>query len=81
MRSYAGSGNDGSVHWRLRQAAPWRRDEMTIAVFTKNLTNPAYEAFRIAADQIARSTGARSCTSFRSSRTMSTSRRRWWNRS
>jgi ribose transport system substrate-binding protein len=34
-------------------------DEMTIAVFTKNLTNPAYEAFRIAADQIARSTGAR----------------------
>jgi ribose transport system substrate-binding protein len=34
-------------------------DEMTIAVFTKNLTNPAYEAFRIAADQIARTTGAR----------------------
>ena len=28
----------------------------TIAVFTKNLTNPAYEAFRIAADQIARTT-------------------------
>jgi ribose transport system substrate-binding protein len=34
-------------------------DKMTIAVFTKNLTNPAYEAFRIAADQIARTTGAR----------------------
>jgi ribose transport system substrate-binding protein len=34
-------------------------DGMTIAVFTKNLTNPAYQAFRIAADQIARSTGAR----------------------
>ena len=34
-------------------------DEMTIAVFTKNSTNPAYEAFRIAADQIARATGAR----------------------
>ena len=34
-------------------------DEMTIAVFTKNSTNPAYEAFRIAADRIARSTGAR----------------------
>ena len=34
-------------------------DEMTIAVFTKNKTNPAYEAFRIAADQIARTTGAR----------------------
>ncbi len=33
--------------------------DMTIAVFTKNLTNPAYEAFRIAADQIARTTGAR----------------------
>ena len=32
-------------------------DEMTIAVFTKNLTNPAYDAFRIAADQIARTTG------------------------
>jgi ribose transport system substrate-binding protein len=34
-------------------------DDMTIAVFTKNRTNPAYESFRIAADQIARSTGAR----------------------
>src|ERR1700716_4116194 len=34
-------------------------DDMTIAVFTKNLTNPAYEAFRIAADQIARTLGAR----------------------
>jgi ribose transport system substrate-binding protein len=33
--------------------------EMTIAVFTKNATNPAYEAYRIAADQIARATGAR----------------------
>jgi ribose transport system substrate-binding protein len=32
---------------------------MTIAVFTKNLTNPAYEAFRIAADQIAHTTGAK----------------------
>jgi ribose transport system substrate-binding protein len=34
-------------------------DEMTIDVFTKNSTNPAYEAFRIAANQIAHSTGAR----------------------
>jgi ribose transport system substrate-binding protein len=34
-------------------------EKMTIAVFTKNLTNPAYEAFRIAADQLARSAGAR----------------------
>src|ERR1700710_3033514 len=42
-------------------AAPAHAAEpnMTIAVFTKNSTNPAYEAFRIAADQIARSTGAR----------------------
>jgi len=32
---------------------------MTIAVFTKNLTNPAYEAFRIAADKVAGATGAK----------------------
>jgi ribose transport system substrate-binding protein len=32
---------------------------MTIAVFTKNSTNPAYEAFRIAADQVGRAAGAR----------------------
>lgn len=31
----------------------------TIAVFTKNLTNPAYEAFRIGADQIARANNAK----------------------
>jgi ribose transport system substrate-binding protein len=34
-------------------------EKMTIAVFTKNLTSPAYEAFRIAADKAARSAGAR----------------------
>ena len=34
-------------------------EKMTIAVFTKNSTNPAYEAFRIAADQIARAADAR----------------------
>jgi ribose transport system substrate-binding protein len=34
-------------------------DQKTVAVFTKNTTNPAYEAFRIAADQVARTTGAR----------------------
>jgi ribose transport system substrate-binding protein len=34
-------------------------EKMTIAVFTKNSTNPAYEAFRIAADQIARAAAAR----------------------
>ena len=27
-------------------------DKPTIAVFTKNTTNPAYSAFRLAADQI-----------------------------
>ena len=42
-------------------AAPAHAAEanMTIAVFTKNSTNPAYEAFRIAADQIGRASGAR----------------------
>src|SRR5229473_3463247 len=41
-------------------AAPAKAaDEMTIAVFTKNQTNPAYEAFRIAADRIAQATGVR----------------------
>ena len=34
-------------------------EQKTIAVFTKNLTNPAYEAFRVAADQTARAAGAR----------------------
>lgn len=32
---------------------------MTIAVFTKNTTNPAYSAFRLAADQIGQAMGAR----------------------
>ena len=34
-------------------------DMPTIAVFTKNTTNPAYQAFRIAADRIGRSAGVR----------------------
>jgi ribose transport system substrate-binding protein len=34
-------------------------EKMTIAVFTKNLTNPAYEAFRIAADKVAGATGVK----------------------
>ncbi|HTB01666.1 MAG TPA: sugar ABC transporter substrate-binding protein [Bradyrhizobium sp.] len=34
-------------------------DQKIIAVFTKNTTNPAYEVFRIAADQVARATGAK----------------------
>src|SRR5450756_1475188 len=33
--------------------------KFTIAVFTKNTTNPAYAAFRFAADQVARAAGAR----------------------
>jgi ribose transport system substrate-binding protein len=32
---------------------------MNIAVFTKNTTNPAYSAFRLAADQVGQATGAR----------------------
>lgn len=32
---------------------------MTIAVFTKNSTNPAYQSFRIGADRIAQAAGAR----------------------
>jgi ribose transport system substrate-binding protein len=31
----------------------------TIAVFTKNTTNPAYQAFRLAADQVGRAAGAK----------------------
>jgi ribose transport system substrate-binding protein len=34
-------------------------DGVTIAVFTKNSANPAYAAFRLAADRIARAAGAR----------------------
>ena len=34
-------------------------EKMTIAVFTKNTTNPAYQAFRTAADQVGRSAGAK----------------------
>jgi ribose transport system substrate-binding protein len=30
----------------------------TIAVFTKNTTNPAYQAFRLAADQVGKAAGA-----------------------
>ena len=33
--------------------------KMTIAVFTKNTTNPAYESFRVGADRVARASGAR----------------------
>ena len=50
----------------------------TVAVFTKNSTNPAYEAFRIAADQVARGAGLRIVHFVPSQPEMSTSRRRWW---
>ena len=43
----------------LTAAAGNSAEPKTIAVFTKNLTNPAYEAFRIAAGQIARATDTR----------------------
>jgi ribose transport system substrate-binding protein len=39
--------------------APAEDHGMIIAVFTKNTTNPAYSAFRLAADQIGQATGAR----------------------
>ena len=35
-----------------------KAEGVTIAVFTKNTTNPAYQAFRLAADQIGRAAGA-----------------------
>src|SRR5579871_1270812 len=41
--------------FRERQAM----ETKTIAVFTKNTTNPAYEAFRIATDQVARASGVK----------------------
>jgi ribose transport system substrate-binding protein len=44
---------------RLSPAADAADGGATIAVFTKNATNPAYEAFRIAADKIAQESGTR----------------------
>src|ERR1051326_6402282 len=44
----------GSRHWNDGRRA---MENKTIAVFTKNTTNPAYEAFRIAVDQVARASG------------------------
>ena len=57
MRSLVMGLMTGSM--ALSAAHAQAADEMTIAVFTKNLTNPAYEAFRIAADRIAQATGVR----------------------
>jgi ribose transport system substrate-binding protein len=56
MRVLAAAILAGSLGFSASSTAA---DDMTIAVFTKNLTNPAYQAFRIASDQIARATGAR----------------------
>jgi len=36
-----------------------RAEAKTIAVLTKSTTNPAYAAFRIASDQVARASGVR----------------------
>jgi ribose transport system substrate-binding protein len=57
MRSLVMGLMTGSM--ALSAAHAQAADEMTIAVFTKNRTNPAYEAFRIAADRIAQATGVR----------------------
>src|SRR6185437_8400928 len=42
----------------LSSQANAAESSITIAVFTKNTTNPAYAAFRLAADQIGQLTGA-----------------------
>jgi ribose transport system substrate-binding protein len=43
----------------LATPAEAAESSITIAVFTKNTTNPAYAAFRLAADQIGQSAGAK----------------------
>jgi ribose transport system substrate-binding protein len=47
----------GSMSLSAGYAAAAEPNMTTIAVFTKNFTNPAYQSFRIAADQVARSAG------------------------
>jgi ribose transport system substrate-binding protein len=47
----------GSMTLSAGYAAAAEPNVTTVAVFTKNFTNPAYESFRIAAYQIARSAG------------------------
>ena len=49
----------GAAMVSLAASAGASEANRTIAVFTKNATNPAYEAFRIAADKIAATTGPR----------------------
>jgi ribose transport system substrate-binding protein len=43
----------------LAPCAQAAESTITIAVFTKNTTNPAYSAFRLAADQVGQATGTR----------------------
>ncbi len=57
MRDLAASMLIGSM--LMFATAAFAQQPPTIAVFTKNSTNPAYQAFRLAADQIARSAGAK----------------------
>jgi ribose transport system substrate-binding protein len=47
----------GSMTLSAGYAAAAEPNMTTIAVFTKNFTNPAYESFRIAVDQVARAAG------------------------
>jgi ribose transport system substrate-binding protein len=58
MRSLISTMVAGSM-FLFATPAPAADNPMTIAVFTKNRTNPAYEAFRIASDQIARAANVR----------------------
>ncbi len=57
MRDLAASMLIGSM--LMFATAAFAQAPPTIAIFTKNSTNPAYQAFRLGADQIARSTGAK----------------------
>ena len=49
----------------------------TLAVFTKNRVNPAYDAARLVADRLAAEAGARTIITYPRRPTMSASRRRW----
>ena len=58
MAALAGATSLFAANTRAADAKP-ADHKPTIAVFTKNLTNPAYQAFRIAADRIAGATGVK----------------------
>ncbi|MBT1509570.1 sugar ABC transporter substrate-binding protein [Bradyrhizobium sp. SRL28] len=62
MGGYDATSDDGDacgIDDGVRRLRPGGRQPHDRAVFTKNRTNPAYEAFRIASDQIARTTGVK----------------------